>query len=152
VFLGYPDQGLEDTPEFRKDLVKQIRIFRPDIVATSDPYRRYMAHRDHRITGQVTLDAVYPLARDYLAYPDLLAEGYKPHNVKKVLCWGTEDPNYWSDITDTFETKIIALYCHKSQVGNRDPEEFYNKLKERAIDMAKDHRFQLGEAFHRDEV
>jgi len=75
VFLGYPDQGVEDTAEFRKEIVRQIRIFQPDIVGTTDPYRRYIWHRDHRIVGQVTLDAVYPFARDHLAYPDLFAQG-----------------------------------------------------------------------------
>ena len=59
-FLGYPDQELEDTSEFRKELVRMIRIYRPKIVVTSDPYRRYLWHRDHRIAGQVTLDAVFP--------------------------------------------------------------------------------------------
>jgi len=32
VFLGYPDQGLEDTPDFRKALVRQIRLFKPQTV------------------------------------------------------------------------------------------------------------------------
>jgi len=70
VFLRYPDQSLEDTPDFRKDVVRQIRKYRPEILLVSDPYRRYLWHRDHRITGQVTLDAVFPYARDHLAYPD----------------------------------------------------------------------------------
>ena len=152
VFLGYPDQGLEDTAEFRKDIVRQIRTYQPYTVATNDPYRKYIWHRDHRITGQVVLDAVYPFARDYLAYPDLFAQGYKPHKVKEVLCWGTEDPNYWSDITETFDTKIVALSCHKSQVGGRDSHQLYQGLKTRATDMAKGQNFKLAEAFHRIEI
>jgi len=51
VFLGYPDQGLEDTPEFRKELVRMIRIYQPKIVVTSDPYRRYLWHRDDMVLG-----------------------------------------------------------------------------------------------------
>ncbi|TET93325.1 MAG: PIG-L family deacetylase, partial [Desulfobacteraceae bacterium] len=51
IFLRHPDQGLEDTPEFRKELVRLIRIYKPETVATADPYRRYVWHRDHRITG-----------------------------------------------------------------------------------------------------
>jgi LmbE family N-acetylglucosaminyl deacetylase len=152
VFLGYPDQGLEDTAGFRKDIVRQIRTYQPDTVATTDPYRRYIWHRDHRITGQVTLDAIYPFARDHLAYPDLLAQGYKPHKVKEVLCWGTDDPNYWTDITDTFETKIAALGCHKSQVGGRNPLQLYEGLKARASNMAGGKNFKLAEAFHRVEI
>lgn len=152
VFLNYRDQGLEDTSEFRKEIVKQIRTYQPHTVATTDPYRKYIWHRDHRITGQVVMDAVYPYARDYLAYPDLFAQGYKPHKVKEVLTWGTDDPNYWVDITETFATKIAALGCHKSQVGGRDSHQFYEGLKNRAADMAKGRGFELAEAFHRVEV
>ncbi len=152
VFLGYPDQSLEDTPDFRKEIVRQIRIFRPEIVGVPDPYRKYLWHRDHRIAGQVTLDAIYPFARDHLAYPDLFAQGYKPHKVKEILTWGTDDPNYWSDITDTFDIKIKALQCHKSQVGGRNFKEIYDWLKERATKAAKGRGFKLAEEFHRTEI
>ena len=87
-FLRYPDQELEDTPGFRKQIVRMIRIYRPEVVVTSDPYRKYIWHRDHRIAGQVTLDAVYPYARDRLAYPDLIDEGVMPHKVERNLVLG----------------------------------------------------------------
>jgi len=152
AFLGYHDQELEDSADLRKDIVRQIRLYRPETVATTDPYRRYIWHRDHRICGQVVMDAVYPFARDHLAYPDLFAQGYLPHKVKEVLTWGTEDPNYWSDITESFESKIAALACHKSQVGRRDSHQLYLQLKSRATDMAKGQSFKLAEAFHRVEI
>lgn len=152
VFLGYPDQGLEDTSEFRKEIVRQIRIFQPDIVGTTDPYRKYIWHRDHRIAGQVVMDAVYPFARDYLAYPDLFSQGYQPHKVKEVWTWGTDEPNYWSDVTETFDIKIAALRCHESQVGGRDFPELYKWLKERAANSARGQKFALAEEFHRTEI
>ncbi|MDP2917742.1 MAG: PIG-L deacetylase family protein [Dehalococcoidia bacterium] len=151
VFLGYPDQGLEDSSEFRKEVVRWIRTFKPDIVATPDPYRRYIWHRDHRICGQVTLDAVYPYARDHLAYPDLFAEGLKPHSVKEVWCWGTEDPNHWTDIADVFDIKLAALRCHRSQLGHRFSE-VEQRVRQRATDSARGSSFKLAEAFHRVEI
>jgi LmbE family N-acetylglucosaminyl deacetylase len=151
-FLGYPDQGLEDTDEFRKEIVRQIRIYQPYTVATTDPYRKYMQHRDHRICGQVVLDAVYPFARDHLSYPELFQQGYQPHKVREVLTWGTEDPNYWTDITDTFEQKIKALHCHVSQVGTREASQLYGWLKDRASSAAKGRGYQLAEEFHRLEI
>lgn len=150
VFLRYPDQGLEDTPEFRKEIVRQIRIFRPETVVSADPYRKYIWHRDHRVVGQVVLDAVFPYARDYHAYPDLIKEGLEPHKVKELLLWGSEDPNYCSNITDTFSIKMAALRCHKSQVGGNPALE--GRLKERARLMAEGEGCELGEAFHRVEV
>ncbi len=151
VFLGYPDQGLEDCHEFRRDLVREIRRYRPFAVATSDPYRKYMWHRDHRITGIVAADAVFPYARDHLAYPELLEEGLEPHKVREMWFWGTEDPNLRQDITDTFETKLAALACHKSQVGDVPPE-MRERMKDFARMNAKGEKFEFAEAFHRVEM
>ena len=152
IFLRYPDQTLEDTPEFRKEIVRQIRIYQPETVVTADPYRRYLWHRDHRITGRVTLDAIFPYARDHLAYPDLLEQGLEPHKVKEVLLWGTEDPNYCSDITTSFDIKLAALCCHQSQVGHHPVAEMRERLQDRAKDMAEGESYELAEAFHRIEI
>jgi LmbE family N-acetylglucosaminyl deacetylase len=148
IFLRYPDQRLEDTPTFRKEIVKQLRIHRPHTVITADPYRRYIWHRDHRITGQVVLDAIYPYARDHLAYPDLLDEGLEPHRVQEVLCWAAEDVNYRSDISETFDLKLAALRCHKSQIDDFGIADLENWLRERCMKMAEGENFELAEAFH----
>ena len=150
IFLRHPDQSLEDTPEFRKEIVRLIRTYKPETVVTADLYRRYLWHRDHRITSQVTLDAIFPYARDLYAYPDLLEEGVQPHKVKEILLWGSEDSNYRLDITDTFDIKMAALRCHQSQVGSAPEMEVW--LRERAKQMAEGEHYELAEAFHRVEV
>jgi LmbE family N-acetylglucosaminyl deacetylase len=149
VYLGYPDQGLEDTPAMRKDVVRLLRIFRPRTLVTSDPYRRYLWHRDHRIIGQVAMDAVFPYARDHMAYPDLLEKGLEPHKVAEVLFWGTEEIDYQSDITDTFDRKIEALRCHASQMKEFRHADPVDWLKERCREMAQGSDFDLAEGFHR---
>ncbi|HTY81822.1 MAG TPA: PIG-L deacetylase family protein [Dehalococcoidales bacterium] len=150
VFLGFGDQELEDNTEFRKALVRVIRQYRPHVVATTDPYRKYMQHRDHRITGQVAADAVYPYARDHMAYPDLIKEGYQPHKVREMWFWGTDDPNLRLDITDTFEKKLAALSCHKSQLDVGP--ELRKRLLTFATTNAQGEKFKLAEAFHRIEL
>jgi LmbE family N-acetylglucosaminyl deacetylase len=156
--LRHPDQGLEDTYEFRKQIVRLIRIYRPDIVATTDPYLRYMWHRDHRIAGQVVLDAAFPYARDFLAYPDLTLDGLQPHKVKEVLLWSmllfwdSQEINYRSDITDTIDLKIAALRCHKSQIGHLPSPDLENLLRQQHEAMAQGESFKLAEAFHRVEL
>jgi len=152
IFLGYPDQGLEDTSEFRKKVVRLIREYQPTVVVTADPYRRYIWHRDHRITGQVVLDAVFPYARDHLAYPELLDEGLEPHKVKEILFWAAEDSNCRLDITDTFDIKLSALRCHKSQVGHRSVQELEERMRKRYKEFAEGEDFELAEAFHRVEI
>lgn len=151
IFLRHEDQTLEDTPEFRKEIVRLLRMYQPEIVATSDPYRRYIWHRDHRIAGQVVLDAIFPYARDRLAYPDLVELGLKPHKVKEVLLWGAEQPDYFTDITDTFEVKMAALRCHHSQVGHFPPE-WEEFIRQRHETLAEGKDFALAEAFHRVEI
>jgi len=152
IFLRHPDQGLEDTPEFRKEIVRLIRMYRPETVVTADPYRRYIWHRDHRMTGQVTLDAIFPYARDIFSYLDLTKEGLDPHKVKEVLLWGTEDVNYRSDITKTFDVKLSALQCHKSQVGHIPLQELEERLRERHSSLAQGEEYELAEGFHRVEI
>jgi LmbE family N-acetylglucosaminyl deacetylase len=158
IFLRHPDQGLEDTYEFRKQIVRLIRMYRPDIVATTDPYLRYIWHRDHRIAGQVVLDAVFPYARDFLAYPDLTLDGLQPHKVKEVLLWSmilfweSQEINYRSDITNTIDLKIAALRCHKSQMGHLPSPDLENLLRQQHETMAEGESFKLAEAFHRVEI
>ena len=88
VFLSHPDGGLEDDYTFRGELVRAIRQFRPDVVLTTEPYRfNGHQHRDHRMAGQVTLDACFPYARDPLHFGEHIQEGLEPHKVGTVLFW-----------------------------------------------------------------
>jgi LmbE family N-acetylglucosaminyl deacetylase len=152
IFLENQDQGLEDTPQFRKQIVRMIRRYRPETVVTADPYRRYIWHRDHRIAGQVTIDAVFPYARDHLAYPDLLEEGLQPHKVREMLFWASENINFRSDVTATFDLKLAALQCHKSQVNSMRFSDLEDWLRKRCKDLAEGEDFELAEAFHREEI
>ena len=152
IFLGYPDLHLEASPDFVREMVRQIRLYRPKTIVTADPYRRYVWHRDHRVTGQVVLDAVYPLARNRPAYPELLEEGLEPHKVEELFFWATEDINYRSDITDTFDLKLAALRCHASQLVEFDSTALEERLKSRCRQMAEGEEFEFAEAFHREEI
>jgi LmbE family N-acetylglucosaminyl deacetylase len=154
VFLGYRDGELEDNSIFRGQIVKLIRKYRPDIVVTHDPYRKYMSHHDHRIAGQVTLDAVYPYSRDHLFYPEHKEEGLVPFKVKEVLLAGSEDPNYFVDITGTFDLKIQAILCHVTQVGDHstDREQWIEGHKKRMVAMMGRPDAPYCESFHRLEI
>lgn len=149
IFLGMPDQGLEDTREFREALVRLIRIHRPKTVVSSDPYRRYLWHRDHRIVGQVVMDALFPFARDHMAYPEMLAEGLEPHKVVEALFFGADDINHHIDIQETFPRKLAALQCHKSQVRELKVGDLETWLETRCRQMAEGSSYELAEAFHR---
>lgn len=122
VFLGYPDQYVQNTLTLRRDLARQIRRYRPDLVVTGDPTQRWMGasylnHPDHRAVADAALDAVFPSARDYHAFPELVAEGLLPHSTRYVLVQTTPaQANYWVDISATIDTKVAALRAHTSQI------------------------------------
>ncbi|MDX9986292.1 MAG: PIG-L deacetylase family protein [Dehalococcoidales bacterium] len=148
-FLGFIDGSLEDNYELRLAITRQIRRYKPLAVATTDPYRRYLLHRDHRITGLVVAEAVYPFARNRPAFPELIEEDPESHMVKEMLFWGSEDPNYYVDITDSFNRKIDALKCHSSQLGSHNEKNLELWLRQRAQEMASGQNYPLAEAFHR---
>lgn len=149
VFLDMIDQQLEDTPAFREKIVQLIRRFQPEIVLSSDPYRRYLWHRDHRIVGQVVMDALYPYARDHMAYPEMLEEGLEPHKVKVAFFFGAEDVNHYIDISTTFSLKVEALQCHESQIKEFKIDDLHAWLKKRCQKAAEGSPYMLAEAFHR---
>ena len=151
VFLEFPDQGLEDCSEFREKIVRQIRIHRPQTVITVDPHRPYIRHRDHYMCGRVTLDAVFPYARDHLAYPEHLEEGLEPHKVSEVYLFRSDTPDTFLDITDTFDAKMEALYRHVSQM--RSPrEEREARSRARHAESGKKIGVALAEEFKRIEL
>ena len=148
VFLDYPDGGLEDTTEFRGMLVRNLRIHKPEAVFTTYPLRRsFYLHRDHRMAGQVTLDASFPYARDRLHFPEHAAEGLEPHKVKHILFWGSEDPDTHFDISETIDLKIAALKCHKSQVADTEDWNVADSLRNHAENLGRDKGIPYAEAF-----
>ena len=151
IFLGHPDGGLEDTPAFRGELVRIIRKHRPDVVLTTDPYRKYLWHRDHRVAGIVTMDAIFPYARDRLSYPEQIAEGLTPHRVREVYFWGSEEPDTFIDVDETFSLKLAALSCHASQVGQH-AEILKQRIEDRDSKIGQSQGVPVAEAFRRIEI
>jgi LmbE family N-acetylglucosaminyl deacetylase len=147
-FLGYEDGEVEETRDLRRDVTRQIRRWRPDLIITLNPRRTYTNfpgwHRDHRVTGRVVLDCVYPLARDHLSFPELLPE-HEPHTVREVYVIQWEQPGLVIDITDTMELKLQAIRCHASQLG--DVEAVEARMRSRAATLGTERGFAFAEGF-----
>lgn len=151
VVLSHRDGELEDNSDFRKEIVRGIRQVRPEVVLCPEPYRKNLAwHRDHRITGQVTQDAVFPYARDHLHYPELWKqEALEPHKTRTILFWGAEQADTFIDITDTIDLKIRALLAHQSQVANYPDRDIDRFIREQARNAGSSQGYKYGEAFRR---
>jgi LmbE family N-acetylglucosaminyl deacetylase len=135
IFFNEPDGELRPTLELRKNVVAEIRRWKPDAVIALDPTRYFSGnirvnHADHRAAGEVALDAIFPATGNRMYHPELLAEGLDPHQVKQVYLAGTDQPNLWVEISDVLETKIQAILCHASQI--KEPDKLPERMRERS--------------------
>jgi LmbE family N-acetylglucosaminyl deacetylase len=151
VFLGYGDGMLQPTMGLRRDLVRVIRQYKPEVVLCGDPTAffygdDYINHPDHRAAAQAALEAIFPAASMPLVFPELAEEGLTPHKVKRVFISGTSESNLWVDITETLADKINALRQHKSQLGDWDPAEMITRW---AKERAEEHGMEYAEVFRR---
>ena len=123
TFLNHVDGWLEPTIERRKEVVREIRKTRPDRMVIQSPERNwdrlFSSHPDHLAAGEIAIQAVYPDARNPFAFMDLQnEEGLEPWRVKEVWVYAHHSPDYWVDITDTFDKKMAALDTHVSQTAH----------------------------------
>jgi LmbE family N-acetylglucosaminyl deacetylase len=133
-FLDKEDGYLVPNLELRRDVVRIIRRFRPDVLVTCDPQNQFtpygLNHPDHRAVGQAVLDAAYPAAGNELFFPELLMEeNLEPHTPKEIWVSLTNQPNVTLDVTDLWEQKLRALKEHKSQIGS--PEKLDERMRSR---------------------
>ena len=147
-FLGFPDCEVENTRETRMAVTASIRRHRPDLLIVQNPHRTKnlgASHRDHRIVAGIALDCVYPLARDHMAFPELLAQGLEPHKIKEVHMMWWESPALVVDITETMDLKLKALACHQSQF--KDFAAVEKRVRERNAELGKAKGYAYAECF-----
>ena len=131
VFLAFPDGGLEDTPEFRGQVVRLIRSYKPDTIFCIDPYRSTShTHRDHRMSGQVAIDAAFTYAWSYQHFPEQITkEGLEPHRVDNAFLWSGESPDVFVNIEGYLELKAESLSKHASQMHTHSPEDRLERIR-----------------------
>lgn len=131
-FLGFPDGAVVADLNLRREISAVIRKVKPDRVVTQSPERRYdriyASHPDHLATGEATLCAVYPDARNEFAFPELMSErDLIPHSAPELWIMGGPNPKTFVDTTDVFDLKMQALHCHKSQ--HQDPSGLTERMR-----------------------
>lgn len=152
AFLEYPDGTLQPTLELRRDIAREIRRHKPDVLLCQYPMRTLdgnwgVGHPDHFASGEAALAAVFPSARDHLTFPELLEEGLEPHNVAEVWVMGHPEPDHYVDVTDSIETAVKALMEHKSQVRDRTEEYMLERMQNWRRQRAIGTGLQYAEAF-----
>ncbi|MBX3012378.1 MAG: PIG-L family deacetylase [Caldilineaceae bacterium] len=122
TFLREPDGMVVNTLDLRKQLVRQIRRFRPEVVVALDPMVMYTSlgginHPDHRAVGEATMDAIFPACSQPNLFQELEEEGLFACRVRKVYVSSRGEGDTFVDISSTIDLKIAALKAHASQVG-----------------------------------
>jgi LmbE family N-acetylglucosaminyl deacetylase len=122
VFLGYEDGYLYPTLEVRRDVARQVRIHRPDVLFAMDPTFRvaddfYVNHPDHIAAGEVALRSINPDASTRQMFPELWTEEHlEPHKPKALFMGAFGAAGTVIDISEVLEIKMKALLAHTSQL------------------------------------
>jgi LmbE family N-acetylglucosaminyl deacetylase len=149
TFLHQPDGALVNDLALREMLVREIRTFRPDAVLATDPEtlfhsEGFINHTDHRAAGLAAVDAVYPAARNPMAFPWLAKGGLAAHPVRRMYLFWTNRADAWVDISTTLERKVAALAEHRSQI--REPEGLAERIRTWAADEGAEAGLAAAEA------
>lgn len=149
-FLHQPDGALANDLALREQLVREIRTFQPTAVLSHDPevvvYDDHgINHTDHRAAGIAAVDAVYPAARNPMAFPWLARAGLAAHRVRRIYLFWSRLSTVTVDVSGTIERKIDALMAHASQL--REPERVAERIHSWAAEEGAAIGAAAGESF-----
>lgn len=145
-WLGYPDAGEYNYFDVRRDLLKHIRMIKPDFVFTCDPWLTYEGHRDHIQTGLATVEAVMFAGLTKIASSDSEVDSaYEGHSINGIAFYFTREPNVIADITSTWEDKICALQCYEAQFSPEDMEQLIAAMDMKSQQVVQGQSFTRGE-------
>lgn len=151
TFLHRPDGALANDLALREELTREIRRYRPDAVICGDPevvihQGGGVNHTDHRAAALAAVDAVYPAARNPMAFPWLVTKaGLEPWKVRRIYLFWSNGPDAWIDVTATMDRKIEALRCHASQL--HDAERVFERVRARLSQQGEQIGVDAAEAF-----
>ena len=114
VWMDYPDEFLFSTESSRLAFLNMVRGARPDMILTHAPSDY---HPDHRTAGQILWDI-----RVMTTVPNIKTENPPCKSIPEIFYFDTVAgidfvPQYYVDISETFETKQRMLACHQSQAA-----------------------------------
>jgi N-acetylglucosamine malate deacetylase 1 len=154
--LGFPDGGIQNTPETRAKVAVVIRKLQPKIVITHSLHGR---HPDHPIVAQLVRDACFVAG---LKKVEPKVPAHRPRKVLHALSYreDNEKPTFVVDISDAFEKKLEAIGCYESQFGEAvqagevypNGEPLFDLIRHHAAHYGSLIRCRYGEPFYTTET
>ncbi len=118
VNLGLPDGNIENTPENRLKVVRELRFCRPELIFIPAPDCR---HPDHPAGARLIIDAVFQSGLSKISSTDehgALQPTWRPHHVLHYMQSIDFFPTLVVDVTRTWKTRLKAVEAYASQVFN----------------------------------
>jgi bacillithiol biosynthesis deacetylase BshB1 len=149
---GLADAYLANDEASRREVVEQIRHFRPRVVILPFPVGR---HPDHRVASELGRDACYLAG---LARYDAGGAPHRPHKIIYALAYREDPvkPTFVVDVSAQFERKMAAIRCYASQfegakaAGEIFPtgQDLYSLVETQNAHYGSLIRCRYGEPFH----
>ena len=115
IWMNFDDEYLIDSIEVRDAFIDAVRVAQPDVMFSLDKLNEY--NPDHDIAAYMAF-----IARINATIP-LIKTAHEPTKFipPMFVCppagFMNFEPEYYVDISDTFETKLAMWNCHESQHG-----------------------------------
>jgi LmbE family N-acetylglucosaminyl deacetylase len=146
IRLGFPDAGRYDYFDLRAEMLKFMRVIKPDFIFAPDPWLAYESHRDHVQCGLAAASAANLVGLPKMASSDARVDmNYQHHELIGVAFYFTSDPNTPVEISAVHEKKAQAIRCYKAQFQEEDMEMLLQVIEGKESYYAQSQGMQLAE-------
>jgi LmbE family N-acetylglucosaminyl deacetylase len=138
-FLGHHDGVVVESLDLRRDLAREIRRARPELVVVSNHHDTFgLSARglgtwnsaDHRAVGRATLDAVGDAGNEWI-FRDLIDEGFETWSgVRHVAVAASPQPTHAVDVTGWRDAATASLAEHRAYLEALDPRPVVEQARE----------------------
>ncbi|MDD7942094.1 PIG-L family deacetylase [Actinomycetospora lutea] len=133
-FLGHRDGVVVEGIDLRRDLAREIRRARPEMVVVNSHHETFgpgaWNSADHRAVGRATIDAVSDAGNRWI-FPELVDEGFEPWGgVKRVAVAASTQPTHEMDVSGHQEAAIASLSEHAAYLAALDPRPVAEQARE----------------------
>ncbi|MGA2297964.1 MAG: bacillithiol biosynthesis deacetylase BshB1 [FCB group bacterium] len=159
--LFMPDGYVKVTDDNILKVINILRKYRPKAVLINPPFER---HPDHEASHNILRTAMFKSGLRKIQ-TEFEGQPQEPWRIRKMYAYMqsyqfTRHPDFYIDISETFETKMNAIKAYVSQVyveGMSDPggpvtrlsrPEFLRELEARAIYFGTQVGYRYAEAFY----